>query len=162
MVARTGVEPAGGQPCQPWPAHLSLSGVFSVLAVWRNWQNTSHRRLWRCPNAAGFGFLDAPKSRQPWRTGGAGHGAGGEAHRRKNKPGVGRWLARIGTRSRTWALPARRRRQVVGRREVAAGGAEWRRGRSAWRVGAGGMRTPKGPMGTHPYPFRLAPDGSSP
>ena len=52
---------------------------------------------------------------------------------------VGSWLARIGPRSRTWAPPARRRRQVVGwlpgcrRRRV------WRRGQSVCRVGSTGL-----------------------
>ena len=83
MVALTGVEPAGGQP---WPVHLGLSGAFSVLVVWRNWQNTRHGRLWRCPNGARCAFQHARKGRQPWRTGGARRAAGGGAHSRKTKP----------------------------------------------------------------------------
>ena len=134
MVALTGVEPACGQP---WPVHFSLSGVFSVLAVWRNWQNTRHRRLWRCPNGARCAFQHARKRRQPWPTGGARRAAGGGAHRRKTEPRVGSWHARTCSRSRTWAPPARRRRQVVGRRQVAAGGARVASGLCAWDPPAG-------------------------
>ena len=46
------------------------------------------------------------------------------------------WLARVGPRSRTWAPPARRRRQLVVRRQVAACGA---RVASVWRVPASGQ-----------------------
>ena len=120
MVALTRVEPACGQR---WLVHLCLSGVFSVLAVWRNWQNTRHGRLWRCPNGARCAFQHARKRRQPWRTGGARRAAGGGAHRRKTKPCCRQLAWQNWPTFARVAPPARRHRQMVGRRQVAAGGA---------------------------------------